>query len=219
VTIYAPVPLTTTPIEKGGVMNIGACNTQRSREKTRRDGINSEQDGLHSRIHVRANCLSTELHLQVVLEVSSRADKLDVCAVRNNQFLLLQSSVLFTVNVGESPLLRNDDLLSSGELVSCPPECLHDSRGVRVFRADRQDNLTNVHTGDSAVRLAPRSSHTSLQPIRSSAGQHLVDANDVEGVDADTHVEGVFSGCLGDVFVGTDTGGFERFGGELFVFI
>jgi len=41
----------------------------------------------------------------------------------------------------------------------------------------------------------------------------------VEGVDSDSHVEGVLSRGLCDVFVGADTGGFEGFGGELFVLV
>lgn len=36
---------------------------------------------------------------------------------------------------------------------------------------------------------------------------------------AHAHVERVLAGDLGDVFVGADAGGFERFGGELFVFV
>ena len=46
-------------------------------------------------------------------------------------------------------------------------------------------------------------------PIGTSAGQHLVDTEDVEGVDADPQMEGIFSGGLGDVLVGADTSSFE----------
>lgn len=50
-------------------------------------------------------------------------------------------------------------------------------------------------------------------PISSSTAQHLVDTDDVEGVNTDTQVEGVLARSLGDVFVGTDAGGFESFTG------
>lgn len=82
-------------------------------------------------------------------------------------------------------------------------------------------NLGNTHvdTGDGAVRLTPSTSHTLLQPIRTGTRQHLVDPDNVEGVDPDTHVEGLLTGVLDNVLVGTDTGGFESFGGKLFVLV
>ena len=46
-------------------------------------------------------------------------------------------------------------------------------------------------------------------PISTSAGQHLVDTEDVEGVDADPQMESILSGGLGDVLIGTDTSSFE----------
>ena len=46
-------------------------------------------------------------------------------------------------------------------------------------------------------------------PISTSARQHLVDAEDVEGVNANPEMEGVLSGALGDVLVGADTSGLE----------
>lgn len=77
----------------------------------------------------------------------------------------------------------------------------------------------HVDTGDGAVRLTPSTSHTLLQPIRTGTGQHLVDPDNVEGVDPDTHVEGLLTGVLDNVLVGTDTGGFESFGGKLLVLV
>jgi hypothetical protein len=56
-------------------------------------------------------------------------------------------------------------------------------------------------------------------PISTSARQHLVDTDDMEGVGADTKMERILAGCLGDVLVGANTGGFEGFGRELFVLV
>lgn len=56
-------------------------------------------------------------------------------------------------------------------------------------------------------------------PIGSSAGKHLVDTDDVEGVDADTHVERVLSARLSDVLVGTDTSSFQSFRSDLLVLV
>jgi hypothetical protein len=41
----------------------------------------------------------------------------------------------------------------------------------------------------------------------------------VEGVDTDTHVEGITASQLGDVPVGSDTGSFQGFAADLFAFV
>jgi hypothetical protein len=56
-------------------------------------------------------------------------------------------------------------------------------------------------------------------PIGTSARQHLVDTGDVEGMDTDTHVEGVLTAGLGHVLVSTDTTSFKSFSGKLFIFV
>jgi hypothetical protein len=88
-----------------------------------------------------------------------------------------------------------------------------------ITSSDRQDDLTNVDTGNLSVGLSEGSTHTSLQSIGTSATQHLVDADDVVRMGANTQVETFLSGNLGQVLVGTDTGGFEGFRGDLFVFV
>jgi uncharacterized membrane protein len=57
------------------------------------------------------------------------------------------------------------------------------------------------------------------EPVRTSARQHLVDAYDMEGMDANPEVEGIFTGSLCDIFVGTNAGCFECFTGELLVLV
>lgn len=52
-------------------------------------------------------------------------------------------------------------------------------------------------------------------PISSSAGQHLVDADDVEGVEPYTQMEGILAAVLGQVLVGTDTASLQGLGGDL----
>lgn len=56
-------------------------------------------------------------------------------------------------------------------------------------------------------------------PISSSTGQHLVDTDNVEGVDTDPHVERILARGLGDVLVGTNTGSLESLARELLVLI
>ena len=67
--------------------------------------------------------------------------------------------------------------------------------------------------------LSPGTAHSSLKPIGSGAGQHLVDADDVEGVDTDTEMERVLARGLDDVLVGANTGGLEGLGRELLVLV
>lgn len=50
---------------------------------------------------------------------------------------------------------------------------------------------------------------TGDSPVGSSAGQHLVDADDVEGVQTHADVEAVFATGLHHILVGTDTSGLQ----------
>ena len=58
----------------------------------------------------------------------------------------------------------------------------------------REQDLADVDTGHGAIWLAPRTTHTRLQPIGAGTGQHLVDTDDVVGVSANTEVEAFFAG-------------------------
>ena len=88
-----------------------------------------------------------------------------------------------------------------------------------VTAADRQENLANVDTGDSAVGLTPGTTHTGLQSIGTSARQHLVDTDDVVRVGTDAQVEGVLATRLDHVLVGANTGGFKSLGTQLLVLV
>jgi hypothetical protein len=106
---------------------------------------------------------------------------------------------------------------------------------VGITSANRYKNLANVHTSNSSVWFSPSTTHTSLKPIRSSARQHLVDTDDVEWVCTilfifirsnsprkcpyncnpiipNSHVEGVLSSNLYQVFIGTDTSSLKSLG-------
>ena len=59
-----------------------------------------------------------------------------------------------------------------------------------------EQNLADVHTGNGSVGLAPRTTHSSLQSIGTGARQHLVDADDMVRVGADTEMETFFARYL-----------------------
>lgn len=134
-------------------------------------------------------------------------DVLEVAAVLEDTVGLLGLSVLLAVHVGETPLLGDDDLLATSELVSRSAESLEDNSLVGVTGSHREEDLANVDTGNGVVGLAVSATHTGLEPIGTSARKHLVDTDDVEGVNTHTQVERVLTRRLGDVLVGTDTGG------------
>ena len=57
-------------------------------------------------------------------------------------------------------------LLSAGELKLSPPEGLDAGRLVLGLGANGHDWLTNVDAGHGALWLAPRPTHTRLEPGR-----------------------------------------------------
>jgi len=90
---------------------------------------------------------------------------------------------------------------------------------VSIPSSDTEQNLANVHAGNKTVGLAKGATHSGLEPIGTSARQHLVDADDVVRVDSDAEMETFLAGNLDEVLVGADTGGFESFGGQLLILV
>lgn len=82
-----------------------------------------------------------------------------------------------------------------------------------IPRSNRENDLADVDTSDGTVRLAESTTHAGLKTISACARQHLVDADDVVGVGADTQMETFLAGNLYEVLVGADTGSFKSFGG------
>lgn len=142
-------------------------------------------------------------------------EELDKSSVLLDLAVLSSGHVLLSVEVGETPLLGDDDLLLAGELVSASSQTLDHGGLVVVLGSDGNQNLANVDTGGKTSGLTPSTSHTLGKSIGSGARKHLVDSQHVEGVGSDSHVEGVSAGNLGDVLVGTDSGGLQSLGRQL----
>lgn len=83
--------------------------------------------------------------------------------VLQDTLVLLELEVVLAVDVGEAPLAGDDDLLATGELVTCAAESLLDDGGVLVLGADGEDDLADIDTSDGAVRLSPSATHTGLE--------------------------------------------------------
>lgn len=136
----------------------------------------------------------------VLGKVSVGPQELDVGTVGLDLAVGALLDVLLAAQGGETPVLGDDDLLATREpvdsvsvvdrgwcragsvLVLASPQSLESGGAVRVTCANGQEDLADVDTGHGAVRLTPGTTHTSLQSIGTSARQHLVDADDVEGV-------------------------------------
>jgi len=155
----------------------------------------------------------------VVLDLAPVPQELNICTVHQHSTLLLQLDVLITSQGCETPVLADDDLLATGELVHGSSKGLDGSSSVGVSGSDRHEDLANVDTSDRAVRLTPGTSHSSLKSIGTSAGQHLVDSDHMVWVGSDSKVETFLSRDLDKILVGADTGGFKRFGTQLFVLV
>jgi hypothetical protein len=145
--------------------------------------------------------------------------ELNVCSVNLDPTCPALLKVLIAAKGCEAPVLRDNDLLATGELILGPPQSLDSGRTVCITCPHGQNDLTNVDTGDSSVRLTPSTTHTSLKSIGSSTRQHLVDTNNVEGVSTDSHVETILSSNFDKILVGANTGSFEGLRRKLFVLV
>ena len=142
---------------------------------------------------------------------------LAVASVRDNLTLILQLTELAALHSGESPLVGNNHLLTSGKLVLGTTKCLQDVLLNGVPGADRQKDLPDADASNKTLRLTVCTSHTSLQTIGACARQHLVDTQHMPWVDTNTEMERVLSSSLGDVLVARNTGSFKCLGAELFL--
>ena len=142
-------------------------------------------------------------------------DDLDVHTVRDDLALLLQLVELLLGVLGEAVLDAGGHLLATGELVHGAAESLLGVRDVGLLHSDRHEDGADVHTGSTAVGLAPSLSHTGGKSIRAGAGELLVDSENVPRVNSHSHVESVLTSLVLQVFVSSNTGGFESLRGDL----
>lgn len=140
-----------------------------------------------------------------------------VSTIGLNSTVLATNTVLFTREVRETPLNRSQDSLATRELELGTTESLKSVNLVGVLGADGHENLLDGDTGSEASGLTPRTTHTSLETICSSAGQHLVDADNVPWVDTDAKVESILSAVLHEELVGSNASGFQSLRRDLFL--
>jgi len=163
--------------------------------------------------------LCSQLSAQVGLERSLGTNELNISTVLHNLLLRLQLQVILLVHLGESPLLRDDDLLAPWELVAGTAKSFLDDGSVGVPAADGEEDLADVDTSNGTVGFAPCTTHTSLKPISTSTRQHFVDPNDMKRVYTDSQMERILARSLGDILVGANTSSLESLARELLVLV
>lgn len=147
------------------------------------------------------------------------ADILDGDTVRDDPTLLSSLGILLTSELGESPLIRSHDFLSSCKLILGTTKGLDDVRGVGVLASDGHDHLSNLDTGSHLHRLAVRTSHTGGETICSGARQHLILTNDVERVATNSNVVAFLTSGLDKILIACNACGLEGASRELFLLV
>lgn len=110
-------------------------------------------------------CSLLHLALSPLEQWTVVVDVLDVDAIIHQGALSLQLLVLITVVLGEAPLAGSHDLLATWELELGAAQGLDHVGLVAVLGADGDQDLADVHTSASAVRLSVRVTHTRLQAV------------------------------------------------------
>jgi len=159
-----------------------------------------------SAIAVRSSCSASGHPLDVVLHGAVLGSVLerDTVAVEETGFHL---SLELSHGVGgEAELTGDEDLLTAGELEAGSVHSLLSELQVLGLSTDGHKDLIDGDTGGLDVGLTKSTSHTLLESISTSAGQHLVDTDGVPGVRSDSQMEGILSGVHNHEFVGSNTG-------------
>lgn len=159
--------------------------------------MNSYSESTNNHLSLSSESSGEAAH--VVLDLAVAVVELDVGTILLELAGLAHLDVVLATDGGETPVLGDNDLLATGELVHGTAEGLDGGGLVGVTGADGQNDLADVHTGDNTLGLTEGTTHTGLQTIGTSARQHLVDTDDVEGVDTDTQVETFLTGDLDEV--------------------
>ena len=60
-----------------------------------------------------------------------------------------------------------------------------------ILDSDREENISDINTSNESLWFSISTTHTSLETISSSTGQHFVDAGNVVGMFTDTEMEAV----------------------------
>ena len=124
------------------------------------------------------------------------------------------------VNVGGETVFTGDEnLLAAGELELGTTEGLLSLGNEIGFSSDGDEDGSDIDTGSLTEGLSVSVTHTGLKSISTGAREHLVDADDVPGVNSDSDMEVILTAVDLHVLVGGDTGSLESLRGDLLLLV
>jgi hypothetical protein len=150
-------------------------------------------------------------------EGTSLSEDLDVATVTLDLTFLMESSEVRVNKRSESVFTGDEDSLSTGEFTLGASEGFTSVGNVLGTNSHGDKDVTDVNTASLEEGLSVSVSHTGLESISTSAGKHLVDADNVPGMGSDSHVEGFLTALGSHVLVSGNTGGLKSLGGDLFL--
>ena len=146
-------------------------------------------------------------------------DNLNTDSIGDNFSFLLESVVVRLQELGESEFSGDEDLLSAGELELGSPEGLFGVSHVFGGGSHGEEDLADVNSCGLAESLSEGTSHSLLESISSSAGEHLVDSHHVPRVNSDSHVEALSSDLGLHVLVASNSSSLKSLRGDLLLLV
>lgn len=107
------------------------------------------------------------------------------------------------------PLPADNDLLAARELELGTAKGLLGMVAVAVLAPDWEQDLTDGNPSTCTLWLSKSTPHTSLEPISPSAGKHLVNTENMEGVDPHSQMESILSSKFGHVLIASNPSCFQ----------
>ena len=152
-------------------------------------------------------------------EGSVRPQSLHVDTVTLDLALLLERDEGRVNVLGEAVFTGDENLLTAGELELGSSEGLLGVMNILGLCPDGDQDRADSDTSRFTKGLAVGVTHTGLKSISAGAGEHLVDADDVPGVNSDPDMETLLTRVVLHEFVSGDTGGLKCLRRDLLLLI
>jgi len=146
------------------------------------------------------------------------SNDLNVGTIQSELTFILKLLVVSVGVRGETPFTTDNDLLSTGELEFTSSEGFNGMRNILFNESYGIEDLVDFNSSDLADGFTESTSHTSLKSISTGAGKHFVDTENVPRVNSASKMETFLTALLDQVFVGSNTGSFQTFRTDLFLF-
>lgn len=102
-------------------------------------------------------------------ELTVVGDNLDIGTIGDKFAFLLEVLIFLSGELGETPLVGDDDFLSSGEFEFTSSESFHSMGNILSGTSDGVENLVDLYSAGFTLGLTESTSHTGLESISTSA--------------------------------------------------